>query len=193
MPQSRMQTRAKNAGSHPGDLIPKQKRRTKEEMKRDRDEEAVNDDRKARKKKEGVERIASLEEKMAADDAKAKALPAKRPQPPLVRTKRMRNVLLSIDELDEPDSDVEIGETVSDGGRDELTSGNSNTSTEIIEKPPKKKAKVTVRASIDLQRKQAASGAKAPQKAIESVEGRESGGHVKVCTLRNQRSYDQTD
>src|ERR1700722_1256219 len=132
------------------------------------------------KKKEGVEHIASLEEKMAVDNAKTKALPAKRPRPPLVRMKRMRNVLLSIDELDEPDSDVEIGETVSDGGRDKLTSGNSNTSTEIIEKPPKKKAKVTVRASIDLQRKQAASSAKAPQKAIK---GRESGGHVKVCTL----------
>jgi hypothetical protein len=79
----RVATRAENANKHPGvaENAGKRKRRTAEEIKIDQEAKQAAKEEKERNQKEKVERIATLENKMAAEDAKP------RPKPrPLRRT-----------------------------------------------------------------------------------------------------------
>jgi hypothetical protein len=78
-PMPRMVTRPRNADTHPGNLIPKQKRRTKEEMKQGRASEAEKKTQEQRKKGEALERVARLEASMKASDFQANQLPEKKP------------------------------------------------------------------------------------------------------------------
>lgn len=68
-PVERLATRAGNARQHPGRVSQPRKRRTKEEMARDK---AIAEEKKERKKRQqtkGIARIAELEDRMAIDDA----------------------------------------------------------------------------------------------------------------------------
>lgn len=62
-------TRAKNADKHPGQVDQKRKRRTKAEIENANAVLQKEKDEKVRKQKEGITKIAQLENQMAIDDA----------------------------------------------------------------------------------------------------------------------------
>ena len=70
-PPERIQTRAKNATQHPGNAIPKRKRRTKAEMIRDQEREQLEKDAAEKLKRGRLQSLASLEGKIAKEDAQA--------------------------------------------------------------------------------------------------------------------------
>jgi hypothetical protein len=157
-------TRAKNADTHPGAIIPTRKRRTKAEMERDRQAEAAASEQNEHKKKQALQRIAKLEDRMAVDDEKAKAVPAQRPRPrPLRRTGAHAVIPLYADEVDEADE----AEAVAD---DETY---HHGDTDIEEKQPKKKRKAVVRDTIQAIRKGPAAGVQSsqPEKVGEGKKG----------------------
>ena len=65
-------------------------------MKHNQNEEAVEKDKKACKREKSIECVTNLEEKMIADNIKAKALPAQHSHA-LVHIKRSRNIMLITD------------------------------------------------------------------------------------------------
>jgi hypothetical protein len=71
--QGRRSTRPTNADQHPGRVIQKRKRRTKEEIARDNEFLQNKRDEKWRQQTEGIERVAELEDQMAIDDANAES------------------------------------------------------------------------------------------------------------------------
>jgi len=70
---SRLQTRAKNVNQHPGDAIPKRKRRTKAEMAQAREAEKLQSEAKKKEKEENLQAVAKVENKIAAKDKQAAA------------------------------------------------------------------------------------------------------------------------
>jgi hypothetical protein len=66
-------TRAKNANQHLGLLAPKKKRRTKEEIERDKALLQEKKEANAREKPASVTRVAQLEDRMAVEDSGAES------------------------------------------------------------------------------------------------------------------------
>lgn len=93
-PTTRRITRAKNADTHPGDAIPKQVKRTKEQL-----EAAKEAEKAAKKKKEVADRKKLTNVAQAADNvvlemkAQAKLEPRVRPKRPLKRAYAMLDVM----------------------------------------------------------------------------------------------------
>jgi hypothetical protein len=145
MPSTRgVSTRSKNADQHPGLAVKKNTRRSSKEVAAERQAKEDAKREKARTKAAGIKRVAEYEMAQASKDA-ADATPRAAPKAkPLARTRSYADVLKgSDDEM----SDVET----SDGGRrgsdfnpedSDIPMTGSNTETESVSLPPKKKKKV---------------------------------------------------
>lgn len=145
MPATRgVSTRSKNADQHPGLAVKKNTRRSSKEVAAERQAKEDAKQEKARTRAAGIKRVAEYEMAQASKDA-ADATPRAAPKAkPLVRTRSYADVLKgSDDEM----SDVET----SDGGRQgsdfnpensDIPMTGSNTETESVSLPPKKKKKV---------------------------------------------------
>lgn len=122
---NRIQTRSKNTTQHPGLLIPKQTRRTRDEVAASR--MAKEDAKKEREdaKKAGIKRVAEFEQNQAEKDAIEQTPQVVMKRKPLVRTRSYADVLRSsdvemADVTTEPGSPfelaaVEAGQTTDDG------------------------------------------------------------------------------
>jgi hypothetical protein len=151
MPATRgVSTRSKNADQHPGLAVKKNARRSSKEVAAERQAKEDAKQEKAHTKAAGIKRVAEYEMAQASKDA-ADATPRAAPQAkPLARTRSYANVLKgSDDEM----SDVET----SDGGRrgsdfnpedSDIPMTGSNTETEHVSLPPKKKKKVAQKETI---------------------------------------------
>lgn len=170
---SRPTTRAKNAFSHPGAIVQKQKRRSREEMVQERAEKEAEVEKKTKRKLAGIARIAEIEERMAAKDSNAKLTPA-RPSHPLRRTSSHAFIPLIA-----PHSDGDGGETATSVPEsDEVNSASdSDLVSTDVEKPPTKKSKTatSVRTAIEAAREGAANTRK--------VEGQGKHADKIVCDL----------
>jgi hypothetical protein len=145
MPSTRgVSTHSKNADQHPGLAVKKNTRRSSKEVAAERQAKEDAKLEKARTKAAGIKRVAEYEMAQASKDA-ADATPRAAPQAkPLARTRSYADVLKgSDDEM----SDIET----SDGGRrgsdfnpedSDIPMTGSNTETERLSLPPKKKKKV---------------------------------------------------
>jgi hypothetical protein len=145
MPSTRgVSTRPKNADQHPGLVVKKSTRRSSKEVAAERQAKEDAKREKERTKAAGIKRVAEYEMAQANKDA-VEATPRVAPKAkPLARTRSYANVLKgSDDEM----SDVET----SDGGRrgddfnpedSDIPMTGSNTETESVSLPPKKKKKV---------------------------------------------------
>jgi hypothetical protein len=71
-PSQRIATRTSNANKHPGEQIPKRKRRTQAEMQEFRKSQEEAKEAKRIAQQEKIGRIATLENKMAEEDIEVK-------------------------------------------------------------------------------------------------------------------------
>lgn len=151
---NRVTTRASNANKHPGAAEAlKRKRRTKEEIAQDKAQKEKNRQASNLKKKAELDRIAAIEEKIAADDAesdqtKQRGRPLQRTDSPTTRSPTHSQSNSTSLEGDTDNRDTEYKET--EGGATE----ESVDSISDDETPVKKKVKVTVRQTIDAARKE---------------------------------------
>lgn len=122
---NRIQTRSKNTTQHPGLLVPKQTRRTSDEVAASR--RAKEDAKKKREdaKKAGIKRVAEFEQNQAEKDAIERTPRVVTKPNPLVRTRSYADVLRNSDvEMDDATAEpgtpfefatVAAGETTDDG------------------------------------------------------------------------------
>jgi hypothetical protein len=168
-------TRTKNADTHPGAVV-QSKRRSTSEVKLAREEAEAKKQQKLRKKEDGINRIASLENEMALDDAKAKKTPARR---------LLHKMRLLTDGENTRHSDDETGSqyepTMTPDG--EASSEEDLANDQQPKKKPKVKAKV--RSAIEAARKATAAARKATsgsQSELEEAGAQEDGiDEMKVC------------
>jgi len=146
MVPSRQSQRAKKPASLPGvpEPAPKQ-RRTKEEIQREREEKEAKKAEKARKDQEALQRIADLEDRMAADDAKTNQ--ANRPKPrPIRRTYSVRDLMSRLAE-----EDLYVPSEEAQSVREDNESNASDIDTDKLQKT--RETKASVRTSIQAIRK----------------------------------------
>jgi hypothetical protein len=108
---NRIQTRSKNTTQHPGLLVPKQTRRTSDEVAASR--RAKEDAKKEREdaKKAGIKRVAEFEQNQAEKDATERTPRVVTKPNPLVRTRSYADVLRSSDvEMADATAEVEAAE-----------------------------------------------------------------------------------
>lgn len=67
--RGRPATRSTNANQHPGQVFQTRKRRTRDEMDRDKALQEEKKEQKKRQQTKGITHIAALEDRMAVDDA----------------------------------------------------------------------------------------------------------------------------
>jgi hypothetical protein len=148
MPSTRgVTTRSKNADQHPGLTVKKNTRRSSKEVAAERQAKEDAKLEEARTKAAGIKRVAEYEMAQASKDA-ADATPRAAPKAkPLVRTRSYANVLMASD-------DEMRGVETNDGGRrgsdfnpeeSDIPMIGSNTDTESVSLPPKKKKKAAQR------------------------------------------------
>jgi hypothetical protein len=122
---NRLATRSKNSAQHPGLLVPKQTRRSSEEVAAERKAKENAKREKELAKKAGIKRVANFEQSQADKDAMERTPRVVTKPKPLVRTRSYADVLRSndVDMTDgtaEPGSSfefaaVEAGQTTDDG------------------------------------------------------------------------------
>jgi hypothetical protein len=149
--QPRVATRSSNADRHPGSLVPKRKRRTKEEMNQARAAEQAAKDEKARLKKEKVDRIAALEDKMATDDAVVNKRASGR------QLERTYFSSISEKDLDSSGDESATPKPEVPPSRTKMANDDEGDLTEKEEPPKKKTKKIPVRETIKAARKEPAS------------------------------------
>ena len=144
MSTNRLMTRSQNATQHPGHLVPKQTRRTSEEVAADRKAKEDAKKEKERTKKAGIKRVAAFEKNQADNDAMEQTPRVVTKPRPLVRTRSYADVLRG-DDMDMVDgqsaelssalevANVEDGQTTESDGMD----------TAVEQAPPRKKAKIS--------------------------------------------------
>ena len=145
MPSTRgVSTRSKNADQHPGLAVKKSTRRSSKEVAAERQAKEDAKREKARTKAAGIKRVAEYEIAQANKDA-VEATPRVAPKAkPLARTRSYANVLKGSDD------EMSGVETSDGGGRgddfnpedSDIPMTGSNTETESVSLPPKKKKKV---------------------------------------------------
>jgi len=147
MSTNRLMTRSRNAAQHPGLLIPKQARRSSDEVAAERKAKEDAKKEKERTKKVGIKRVAAFEKKQADDDAMEQTPKVVTKPRPLVRTRSYADVLrascddMYMDKVDEqsaePDSAFEVA--IVEDGQGQTTESADETAVEQAR--PRKKAK----------------------------------------------------
>jgi hypothetical protein len=152
--QTRIATRPSNADKHPGDQVPKRKRRTKLEMAEARALEAEAIEQKKNEEQAKIDRIAALEDKMADEDASSKQL-TRRPVPrPLRRASAHLQLLMTADDVDSAENESLPASDWQEIPEDVLADLTDNEN----DQPKKKKAKASAREKINAARKAPTSG-----------------------------------
>ena len=139
----RVTTRSKNAAQHPGLLVPKQQRRTKDQVEAARQAKEDIKMKKELAKAAAIKRVADFERKQADDDS-VEVTPRVVAKPKaLVRTRSYANVLAGEEVIPSSDVDMADGETGSAfepmEEDEEQTTDNDAKSTVILSPPRKKK------------------------------------------------------
>lgn len=191
MSDNRLVTRPKNAGQHPGLLIPKQARRSSEEVAAERKAKEAAKKEKERTKKAGIKRVAAFEKNQADNDAMEQTPKVVTKPKPLVRTRSYADVLRGDDsdvgmadgQSAKPDSefqtaDVEDGQTTESDGME--------TAVEELA-PPRKKMKI----NQDTGRKGKAPRVRDAIKAVQDTP-KKNHGHKKTAESSNSELVDVT-
>jgi hypothetical protein len=140
---NRVTTRSKNASQHPGHLVPKQSRRTTQEIAAIREAKVKDKEAKELTKMAGIKRVAAFEKSQADDDAMEQTPKVQMKSKPLVRTRSYADVLRG-DDIDEqsaePDSAFEAPAAHAADGQTTESEGMET----VVERPlapPRKKMK----------------------------------------------------
>ena len=110
MSTDRVTTRSKNSAQHPGLLVPKQIRRTSEEVAADRKVKEDTKKEKQNNKKASIKRVAEFEQNQADNDAMERTPRVVTKPNPLVRTRSYADVLRH------GNSDVEMADGMAEPG-----------------------------------------------------------------------------
>jgi len=157
----RVVTRSKNAAQHPGLLVPKKARRTKDQVEAARQAKEDVKMKKELAKAAGIKRVADFERKQAEDDS-VEVTPRVAAKPKaLVRTRSYADVLAGEEVIPSSDVDMADGETGSafePREEDEEQTTDNDAESTVIMSPPRKKKRV--------EPKQAQKAQKAPKPKV---------------------------
>ena len=145
-------TRLKDAETHPGAAMPKQKRRTKAQIQADEEEKQRKKDEEVEKKAAGLKRIAGIEDEVAEQDANL-VTPRPKPRPrtaALKRTISYRVLPMTIDTEEQQETDIDEPSEFDPAPQED---NNEDSELTEIDESPKKKAKVSTRDAIQASRR----------------------------------------
>ena len=141
----RVITRSKNAAQHPGLLVPKQPRRTKEQVEAARQAKEDVKIQKELAKAAGIKRVANFERKQAEDDS-VEVTPRVAAKPKaLVRTRSYADVLAGEEVIPSSDvdmADVETSSAFESTEEDKEKTIDNDAESTVILSPPRKKKRV---------------------------------------------------
>jgi hypothetical protein len=144
----RIVTRSKNAAQHPGLLVSKKQRRTKDQVEAARQAKEDVKTKEELAKAAGIKRVADFERKQAEDDS-VEVTPRVAAKPKaLVRTRSYADVLAGEEVIPSSDVDMADGETGSafePREEDEEKTTDNNAESTVIMSPPRKKKRVEVK------------------------------------------------